>query len=276
MIYGIKTEACEIAIEKKKLIISDDVTREYNISDLKSSSLILKTKRSSRSVKKIFTVIFIVTAITTLISFLGQDYSGFKMLASSLFSFSIIDKVFLIGYIMPGLLLGTIIYFLLFFSKNRINRVVKFCVNITLKRQTLEETINFNEDKLDNGSEKFSILKRDADILVAFINKWLREAEELEKKVPSFDIEKEMKNPIFFNYISFYANSLDNNIIANAYLYVLKNQKSTPETVEEIVNISPKNDMNCKTQYCRKCGVEIPNDGEYCHKCGTKIVCEED
>lgn len=275
MIHEFETNKNKLSLDNRKLRIIGERTKEIKIADIETSKLTYKTVKTFRELKRIPRAIFVfaitITAIKILGSFAGSLLASFNM-GYLTFHFNLYDTM--ITFI-SGLILGTV-YAVFFDKKNKMERISKFEINISLNNLSRKEIINCNEYMLEYGSERFDVIKRNADMLVMFINKWLKDAENLKIKAPEFDLEREMKNPIFFNYISFYANSLDNNIIANAYLYTLKNQKSKPETVEEIVKISPKNNIEYKSQYCRKCGVEIPNDGEYCHKCGTKIVFEED
>lgn len=276
MIHEFETNKNKLSLDNRKLRIIGERTKEIKIADIETSKLTYKTVKTFRELKRIPRAIFVfaitITAIKILGSFAGSLLASFNMGTYPTFHFNLYDTM--ITFI-SGLILGTV-YAVFFDKKNKMERISRFEINISLNNLSRKEIINCNEYMLEYGSKRFDVIKRNADMLVMFINKWLKDAENLKIKAPEFDLEREMKNPIFFNYISFYANSFDNNIIANAYLYTLKNQKSKPETVEEIVKISPKNNIEYKSQYCRKCGVEIPNDGEYCHKCGTKIVFEED
>jgi len=108
---------------------------------------------------------------------------------------------------------------------NNFRKVLVFKIHILFKNEPFEEIINCNEKMLDSDGQKYSVIKRNADMLVMFLNKWLIEAENLKKRVPSFDIENEMKNPLFFNCLSFLSSSQDSDSVAKAYLNVLKHTK---------------------------------------------------
>lgn len=276
MIYEFEANKNKLSLENRKLRIIGERKKEIEIADIESIKVKYETVNAFRELKRIPRAIFVfaitITAIKILSSFAGSLLASFNMDTYPTFHFDLYDTM--ITFI-SGLILGTL-YAVLFDKKNKMKRISRFEINISLKNPSRKEIINCNEDKLEFGSERFDVIKRNAEMLVMFINKWLKDAEILSVRVPAFNLEREMQNPYFFNYLNLYSNSLDKDIIANAYQYVLKNHDLNPEAAEEIVNISPKTDMNNEAQYCRKCGVKIPNDGEYCHKCGTKIVFEED
>ena len=111
-------------------------------------------------------------------------------------------------------------------KKFLLNKVKVFELHIILKNEPFEEIINCNEFKLISGSQRFVIINRNVNFLVLFLNKWLKEAEDLKKKVPDFDLEREMGNPDFFNCLCFLSSGANENAIAKAYLNAIQHTEN--------------------------------------------------